>query len=80
MSMYTLTDFFLWGTILNAGLLILSTLICSFATDWVYRMHSRFFSLSRETFSVVLYCFLGFYKMLVIIFFLVPYITLLIIR
>jgi hypothetical protein len=80
MSMYTLTDFFMWGTILNAGLLIVSTLICAFATDWVYRMHSRFFSLSRETFSVVLYCFLGFYKMLVIIFFLVPYITLLIIR
>ena len=44
----------------------------------VYRLQSRFFPIPRETFNVVIYSFLGLYKIFVIVFCLVPYLALLI--
>jgi hypothetical protein len=41
MDIATVRAFFMWCTIVNGGLLILSFLICAFAGDWVYRMHGR---------------------------------------
>jgi hypothetical protein len=38
----------------------------AFAGDFVYRMHRKWFSISRETFNVVLYSFIGMYKIIVI--------------
>ncbi len=80
MDIQTLTTFFMWCTILNAGLLIFSFLICAFAGDWVYRMHNKWFSIPRETFNVVIYSFLGLFKIFILIFNLVPYVALLIAR
>ena len=71
--------FFMWCTILNVALLVLSSLICVCAGDWVYRIHSKWFSISRETFNVVIYSFIALYKILVIVFILIPYIALLIV-
>lgn len=68
--------FFMWCTILNAGLLLLSFLVCAFAGDWIYRMHSRWFPMPRETFTVVLYSFLGAYKLAIWLFNAVPYVAL----
>ena len=79
MDVMVLKDFFMWCTIINAALLILSFLICVFARDWAYNMHSKWFPISRETFNVAIYCFLGLYKMFVIAFNLVPFIALAII-
>ena len=79
MDIETLTTFFMWCTILNVGLLVLSSLICLCAGDWVYGMHSKWFSISRETFNVAIYSFLGLYKVLIFVFNLIPYIALLII-
>ena len=79
MDTQTLTTFFMWCTILNVALLILSSLLCICARDWAYRIHSKLFSISRETFNVVIYSFIALYKLLVIVFILIPYIALLII-
>jgi hypothetical protein len=76
MDITTIQSFLLWCTIINGALLILSSLICAFAGDWVYRMHSRWFSLSRDAFNVVIYSFIGLYKIFFIVFNLVPYIAL----
>ena len=76
MDIELLRGFFLWCTIVNSALLALSFLICAFAGDWVHRMHGRWFPMSRETFSVVIYAFLGIYKMFILFFNLVPYIVL----
>jgi len=79
MDIGTLTTFFMWCTILNVALLVLSSLICVCAGEWVYGMHSKWFSISRETFNVAIYSFLGLYKILVIVFNVIPYVALLIV-
>jgi len=60
MDIQTLTSFFMWYTILNIGLLMLSFLMFVFAGDFVYRMHSKWFPMPRERFNSVIYSFIGF--------------------
>ena len=79
MDIDSITAFFMWCTILNVALLLLSSLLCLCAGDWVYRIHSKWFSISRETFNVVIYSFIALYKLLVIVFILIPYMALVIV-
>ena len=79
MTIETLTQFFMWTTILNMGILIVCFLFLAFASDFVYRMHSKWFPMARESFNVVIYSFVGIYKLLVLILCVVPWIALAII-
>lgn len=79
MDIHMLCAFFMWCTIINAGLLILMSLILAFAGDWIYRLHTKLFPMPRETFNVVIYSFLGLYKIVFLVFNIVPYVALLII-
>ncbi len=76
MDIQTLTSFFMWMTIINGGLFVYWAAWCLFAPDFVYRMQSRWFPISRETYDVAIYGFLGVFKMLFIVFNLVPYLAL----
>ena len=49
------------------------------ALDFVYSMHSKWFHISRETFNVAIYSFLGFFKIVFLVFNVVPYVALLIV-
>jgi len=80
MDIQSLTSFFMWCTIINSGLLMFWALIYMAAPDLVYRTQSKFFPISREKFEVIFYSLLGFFKMLVIVFNLVPWLALLIIE
>ena len=71
--------FFMWCTIINGGLLILSFLVCACAGNWVHRMQSKWFPISREAFNVAIYSFIGLYKMFILGFNLVPYVVLVIV-
>jgi hypothetical protein len=79
MDIQLLTQFFMWCTILNLGFLIFSFLFLRFAGDFVYKTHSKWFTMPRETFNVVLYSFLGMYKIVFLVFNLVPWAVLAII-
>ena len=79
MDIAVLRAFFMWCTILNFGFLWLLFLSCLFAGDWAYRMHSRWFPMPRETFNVVIYSFLGVYKIAIFVFNLVPWVALVIV-
>ena len=79
MDIQMLTRFFMWCTILNGGLLIFSLLICTFSGDWVHRMHSKWFPMPREMFNVVIYSFIGLFKIIFLVFNVVPWVALLII-
>jgi hypothetical protein len=69
----------MWCTILNTGLLIFSFLLLSFAGDFVYRMHGKWFPMARETFNVVLYSVIIIYKIFIIVFCVIPWVALAII-
>ncbi len=68
----------MWCSIINAGLLILTFLMCAFASNMIYSIHSKWFPMSKETFNVVLYSFIGIYKIFLIAFNIVPYVALVI--
>ena len=78
--MQTATSFFMWCTIINGSLLVLWTMMCVVAPDLVYRMQSKWFPIPREIFNVVIYSFLGLFKIVFLVFNVVPYVALLIIR
>ncbi|WP_028469386.1 DUF6868 family protein [Neptunomonas japonica] len=78
MEIETLKDFFMWCSVINGALLVLWTSIFMLAPDLAYRTQRHFFALSRQQFDIVFYAFLGLFKLLFIIFSLVPYLALLI--
>ena len=79
MDIQTVREFFMWCTIINGGLLIVSFLMCASAGGLIYQMHSKCFPMSREAFNVAIYSFLGVYKMLFLALNLVPYLALVIV-
>jgi hypothetical protein len=79
MDIQTIQTFFMWCTILNAALLVLTGMVFTFAGDWVYCVQSKWYPISRDAFNVVIYSFIGLFKLFFMIFNLVPYVTLLII-
>ena len=79
MDIQTLTTFFMWCTIINTGFLLFLALIFMLAPNLVYRLQSIFINITRETFDIVFYSFIGFLKIIVLVFNLVPWIALLII-
>ena len=76
MDIDSIRAFFMWCTILNFALLLFSSLFCICAADWVYQIHRKLFSISREAFNVLIESFIGLYKILVIMFNIIPYIAL----
>ena len=79
MDIQTLTKFFMWCTIINGALFSLWTTLCLFAPDLVYRMQNKWFPMPRETYNVVIYSFLGLFKIIYLIFNVTPFVVLLII-
>lgn len=79
MDLQTLTTFFMWCTIINGGILILWTTFSLLAPNLVYRTQSTFFPIPRETFTVIIYSFIGFFKIVFLVFNLAPYVALLIV-
>ncbi|MBT3305894.1 MAG: hypothetical protein HN377_05360 [Alphaproteobacteria bacterium] len=79
MEIRTITAFFKYCTIINVVLFILSAIMILAAPDFIYSMHGQWFSIPRESFNLILYGFLGIYKIFILIFNLVPLIALLII-
>lgn len=79
MDIQILTRFFMWCTIINSGLLAFWVLFVKFAPDLVYRTQVPWVDISRETYNVVIYSFLGVFKIFVLVFNVVPLAALLII-
>ena len=79
MDIQTLTTVFMWCTIINGALFVYWTIMLILAPDFAYRMQSKWFPISRETFNVVIYSFLGLFKIVFLVFNVVPYVALLIV-
>lgn len=79
MDIQTLTAFFMWCTIIDGALLVLWITMCIMAPDLVYRTQSKWFPIPREIFNLIMYAFLGVFKIFFLFFNVVPYAALLII-
>ena len=64
-----------WSALLNMAILLWWFLFIALASDWVYKMHSKFYSISREQFDAIHYAGMAFYKISIFTFFIVPYLA-----
>jgi hypothetical protein len=75
MTLEAIRSFLAWCTVINFGLLICWFLFMSLAHDWLYRLNSKWYNLSVDRFDAIHYSGIAFYKILVLIFNLVPYLA-----
>lgn len=80
MTVDMIRDVLLWCFVINMGLLLWWALFLMFAHDWVYRMHSKWFKISVETFNAIHYAGMAFFKICIFMFNIVPYLALLIVK
>lgn len=80
MNLEQLTEFFKWMTIINVGLLVFSSVTVMLLKDIMSRMHAKLFGVKEEQVRITAYGYIGMFKVLVIVFNIVPYIALLLIR
>lgn len=80
MDRNSLIDFFMWGTVIGFGLMVFITLVWRAFPELVIKSQKIFFpELNRDQINLVMYGFLGIFKIMVIVFFAIPYLILLII-
>lgn len=79
MSLEQLTDLFKWMAIINVGVLVLSTVSIVLLKNVMAKYHSKLFGIKEEHVSLMAYGYLGMYKILIIVFILVPYLSLIIV-
>ena len=65
-----------WCTVINLGLLIVWWLLFTLAHDWIYRVHEKWFNLSKERFDTIHYAGMAFFKIGILLLNLVPYLSL----
>lgn len=80
MTLDQLTELFKWMTIINVSLLILSSILGIVLKDLVGRMHGKLFGVQEDQVALVGYGYLGMYRVLVLVFNIVPYLSLLFIN
>lgn len=76
MSLETIRAALGWCTVINFSILLAWGLGFMLARDWIYRMHSRFFRITKAQFETIQYAGMAFFKISLLIFNLIPYIAL----
>ncbi len=76
MDIELVRKFLAWCTVFNMALLLVWVGLVAFAGDWVFRRHQPWFRVSRETFDAVHYAGMAFFKIVIFVFNLVPYLVL----
>ena len=79
MDLETFTSFFKWCTILNGSLLLLWSALLAFTPDLIFNIQHRWFPIPRDAFNIIIYAFLGLFKIMVLVFNIVPFCVCLII-
>ncbi len=65
-----------WCAVMNIALLVWWFIFIALAHDWVYRLHSKWFNISVETFDGIHYAGMAIFKMGTLLFILIPYFAL----
>jgi hypothetical protein len=80
MNIETARSFFLWCTVIDYGVLLLWVVLATLGRGWLYGLVGRIFPVSREQFDLLNYAGIALYKVGIILFNLVPLISLYIIK
>lgn len=80
MDIMQITDFFKWMLIINIVIFLVSSILLLLFKDLVKRIHAKLFGIETKDVLVLTYAYLGLYKVMIIVFNFVPYISLLLIK
>jgi uncharacterized protein DUF6868 len=80
MSIELVSNVLLWCALINYSVLLVWFLFFMIAHDWMYQFHGRWFRVSVEQFDAIHYAVMAVYKIGIILFNLVPYIALYVVR
>lgn len=69
-------EFLGWCSALNISILVLSTIMLTFMRDWIVSFHARMSGVDTADLPKIYFEYLGNYKVLILVFNLVPYLTL----
>ncbi|MGV1006513.1 MAG: DUF6868 family protein [Candidatus Nanopelagicales bacterium] len=61
-SLASVRDILIWSLVVNYVILLVWFAAIVFAHDFVYRLHTRWFAMSRETFDAIHYGGMAVYK------------------
>ncbi|MBQ0724741.1 MAG: hypothetical protein KBT50_03260 [Cycloclasticus sp.] len=76
MTISQLTELLGWASVINIGYLLLATLILIFMNGTVSSIHTKMFGMDEKTLSIKYFDFLSHYKIMTLVFMVVPYIAL----
>lgn len=76
MDIETIRIFFGWCTVINLGVFIFSVIMIIALRGTAVRIHSKLFDLDEKFISQTYYQYLGYYKISMIVFNIVPYFAL----
>lgn len=76
MTQENLTAFFGWMAILNIAYLTLASLAVLVAQNWMSGLHQRLFGLSQGELKLAYFSWIGHYKIMALVFSIVPYLAL----
>jgi hypothetical protein len=76
MSIDTLREAMLWSLVINYGVLLVWFAAFTWGHDRLFRLHSRWFQVSRETFDALHYGSMAVYKIGILLLNLVPLVAL----
>ncbi len=76
MDVEILTSLLGWSTVINWGILFFWFVMLVVARNWVYQVHTQWFKINKDRFEEIHYQLMGFYKIMIFLFNLVPYIVL----
>jgi hypothetical protein len=75
-TLEVLRDALGWCALMNIGILLFWFIMISFANDYIYRIHSSLFRISKKRFDAIHYQGMMFFKVGVFMFNIIPYLAL----
>jgi len=75
-SIETIREFLGWCSVINIGMLFISTIMLTVMRSWVVKIHASMTGVSEAELPRIYIEFLGNYKILIIVFNVVPYLSL----
>lgn len=75
-SIETIREFLGWCSVVNIGMLVISTVMLTSMRNWIVKIHAGMTGASEAELPRIYLEFLGNYKILIIMFNVVPYIAL----
>jgi hypothetical protein len=79
MTITIFQSFLGWSLAINIAVLLSWVLAIKYAHDYVYQVHTYWISITNESFNSIHYGGIGLYKLLIVVFNLVPYFALMLV-